>query len=692
MPEHKHTNRLIDSSSPYLLQHAHNPVDWYPWCDEALQRAKDEDRPIFLSIGYSACHWCHVMERESFENEEIARVMNEHFVCIKVDREERPDLDAIYMHAVQFMTGSGGWPMSVFLTPDLKPFFGGTYFPPDDRYGRPGFKRVLLSAARIFREKRNEIEDSAGKLQEAVAKLAEHSAGPGGTLDRTPIQEVVRRLYAEFDGTWGGFGAAPKFPQSAAISLLLRHHDRSGGEDALRMATTTLDRMALGGLYDQLGGGFHRYSVDREWLVPHFEKMLYDNAQLAAVYLEAFQLTGKPLYRRVAVETLDFVLREMTDEAGGFHSTLDADSEGEEGKYYLWDRKEIVQALGSDDAALFCQYFGVTDGGNFEGHSILNIAVPLEEFAKEHGSSADDIQAQLDRMRAKLLSIRAARVPPGKDDKVLTDWNGLMISALARVYQVLGAERYRAAAERAAAFVLTDMRRDGRLLHAYRKGRSHIGAYLDDHAFMIQALVDLYEATFDVRWIREAEALAAAMIDGFWDEAGGGFYFTPTGQADIIVRTKSAYDGATPSGNSVAAHALLRLAVLTDNAEYRDKAEKTLLAFRGEVVRMPSGHVRLLAALDFHLGPVKEIVVCGPAAHADTQDLLQAVRRRYLPNRILASFDPRNGSAAEAAQVVKLLESHRMGNAKPAAFVCERQTCSAPATTPEALDALLEQR
>ncbi|MEW6356491.1 MAG: thioredoxin domain-containing protein [Planctomycetota bacterium] len=688
MPATKHANRLIDSTSPYLLQHAHNPVDWYPWGDEALGRAREEDKPIFLSIGYSACHWCHVMERESFENEEIAQVMNEHFICIKVDREERPDLDEIYMNAVQLMTGSGGWPLNVFLTPDLKPFYGGTYWPPEDRYGRTGFKRVLDAVAETYRERRGEVEQSADRLRQALSGLGKTAPSEGALTDK-PIQQAVRELAERFDAAWGGFGSAPKFPQAPVISLLLRHYRRTGDEEALRMATVTLDRMALGGMYDHLGGGFHRYSTDREWLTPHFEKMLYDNAQLAAVYLEAYQVTGNRLYRRTAKETLDFVLRDMTDDAGGFHSTRDADSEGEEGKYYVWDREEILDVLGEGDGALFCEYYSVTEGGNFEGRNILHVRTPIEEFAKKRGEGEVALQLRLDRMRRKLLSVRGLRVPPGKDDKILSDWNGLMISALARGYQVLGDETYRAAAEGAAGFILTKMKSGDRLLHAYRKGRGHIDGNLDDYAFMTAALLDLYEATFDIRWVKEALDLADAMARRFWDAPNGGYFFTAEGRADLIVRTKSAYDGATPAGNAVAALALLRLARLTDKADFAEKAEKTLLAFRAQMGRLPAGHASLLAALDFHLGPVKEIAVCGEEDRSETQALLTAVRLRYLPNKVVALYDPQAGNAKEAARLLPLLQGKEAIKSAPTAYVCVDRTCSAPVTSPTALAELL---
>ncbi len=676
----EHTNKLVNETSPYLLQHAHNPVDWYPWSMEALERAKREDKPIFLSIGYSACHWCHVMERESFENEAIAAIMNEHFVCIKVDREERPDLDEIYMNAVQMMTGSGGWPLNVFLTPDLKPFYGGTYFPPENGRGMPAFPRVLLSVAETYREKRQDVERSATNITEAITTALQGPAeAKTDLLDERIIERAANQLRGEFDTQWGGFSIAPKFPPSASISLLLRHHRRTGDAYALDMATTTLDRMAYGGMYDQLGGGFHRYAVDREWLVPHFEKMLYDNAQLAEVYIEAYQLTGKPLYLRIAGETLDYVLREMTDDTGGFHSAQDADSEGEEGKYYVWTLEEVNEILGSEDGALFSRYYGVTDEGNFEGCNILHVPRDPEVFAEQAGVGLEELARRLDGMGRKLLAVRADRVPPGKDDKILADWNGLMISAFARGARVLDSKTYRTAAERAAAFVLGSMRTNGRLQHTYRSGSGTVDALLDDYAFLIMALLDLYEATFDVAWVEEATDLAEEMVRLFWDADGGGFYTTPAGKADVLVRSKGAYDSAVPSGNSVAVHALLRLARLTDKKEYSEKAEKTLQVFSSAMDRSPRAFVRLLGSLDFYLGPRQEVVVVGDSEDAATRRLLELVYRSYLPNTLVAQVDP--AADAAVAKAIPLLSGKKLVDGKPAAYVCRGTVCYRPVTS-----------
>ena len=679
--KHKYTNKLAGSTSPYLLQHAHNPVNWYPWGKEALDKAKKEDKPIFLSVGYSSCHWCHVMERESFENEAIAKIMNEHFVSIKVDREERPDIDEQYMTAVQMMTGSGGWPMSVFLTPDLKPYLGGTYFPPEDKFGRPGFPRVLRHAAQIYRERREDVGKVGDQILEALRRSATGQGDAGRQIDPKAVAAAAAQYAEAFDPVWGGFSPAPKFPPTGAIALLLRHHRRTGDKKALEMATLTLDRMATGGMYDQLGGGFHRYSTDTRWLVPHFEKMLYDNALLAMVYLDAYRVTGKPLTARTARGILDYVLRDMTDETGGFHSAEDADSEGIEGKFYVWTPEQIKVVLGREDAAVFIKYYDVTEHGNFEEKNILNVP-KLDEA----------VEARVAKMKPKLLAVRANRIRPGKDDKVLADWNGLMISAMARGYQVLDDERYLRAAERAAGFILTTMRPDDGLLHTYRAGRAHIDAFLDDYAFMLQATVDLYEATFDPKWIGHARSLADEMTDRLWDEKHGGFFATRRGQADLLVRRKDAHDSSVPAGNAVAAHALLRLARLTDDKDRYAQAEKTLGAFANATTRAPVAFARLLCAIDFLRGPSREIVVAGDPKNDATAALLGAVRRRYLPNAVVALVDPESGGAAAAVKTLPFLENRSLVEGRPAAYVCEDYACKAPVVSAEDLTKLLEPR
>jgi len=690
-------NRLIHESSPYLLQHADNPVDWYAWGEEAFARARKENKPIFLSIGYSACHWCHVMERESFENAEIATVLNEFFVSIKVDREERPDLDEIYMTAVQLMTGSGGWPLTVFLTPDLEPFYGGTYFPPEDMFGRAGFLTILNAVHTAWETTRGDLVRNAGKLADVIRRNAADSAVESGALSPQLLHKAAEALGHAFDPNEGGFGPAPKFPQSAAIALLLRHYVHTRDAQWRDMATLTLDKMALGGMYDQLGGGFHRYSTDARWLVPHFEKMLYDNAQLAQAYVDAYQLTHKPLYRKVAAETLDYVLRDMADEAGAFHSSEDADSEGEEGTFYLWRYDEIEAVLGAEDAAMFCAYYGVNSEGNFRspepyhtGRNILHVPRAASDVAQELGLSVDELEEKVKGLRAKLLVERDRRVRPHRDDKVLTSWNALMISALARGFQALGDERYRTAAENAADFILTHMMKDGALLRTHRNGVSHLPGYLDDYAFLTVALIDLYEATFDLRWITAADDLAGTMIGLFWDQEDGGFYFTAEHHTDLIARTKPTYDGAEPSGNAMAAIALLRLAKLTDTPDYHDKARRIFENNHVVMGRAPRNFLAMLCAVGSFLQPHKEIAIVGVPGSAEVEGLLRALHARFIPNRIIALLDTSDGVAARARAAIPLLKGKELVSGKAAAYVCKDFTCSRPATTPDEFIEALE--
>ncbi|UCD74507.1 MAG: thioredoxin domain-containing protein [Phycisphaerales bacterium] len=693
------TNRLADETSPYLLQHAHNPVDWYAWSEEAFTRAKKENKPIFLSIGYSACHWCHVMERESFEDEVTAAILNEHFISIKVDREERPDVDEIYMTAVQMMTGSGGWPLTVFLTADLKPFYGGTYFPPESRYGRPGFRDLLERIAKVWVESPGDIRQNADRLMGALHAHAASRATPSPELDTQIISDAVRQLERTYDGKWGGFGRAPKFPPSAAISLLLRQYARTGDEKLLEMARNTLDRMARGGMYDQIGGGFHRYSTDGRWLVPHFEKMLYDNALLSRAYLEAWQVTHDDLYRRIATETMDYVLRDMTDERGGFHSAEDADSEGEEGVFYVWTPAELTAALGEEDGGLFSAYYGVTESGSFEGRSILHVPVEPAAFAREAGLSLSELAGRLARLREKVHGIREQRGRPGRDDKVLAAWNGMMISALARGYQVLGEERFRLAAERAADFVLTRMVRDGELLRVYTdrggeddQGLAKLPAYLNDYAEMANGLVDLYEATFDLRWLGAAVELTDRMIADFRDEQRGGFFYTSAAHRNLIVRTRPLHDGAVPSGNSTAAMVLLRLARLMDDDSYRGRAEEVLLAAAAEMSDRPTACLNLLWAADFYLRPGPEFAIVGVEGSEETRRLLQEIHRRFIPNKILALAAPDTEAYEAAVSRIPLLQKRSMVDGLPTVYMCRDFVCRQPITDVDALAAALNHR
>ncbi|MCA1594484.1 MAG: thioredoxin domain-containing protein, partial [Acidobacteria bacterium] len=525
MAEHAHTNRLVNESSPYLLQHAHNPVDWYAWGEDALGRARNEGKPILLSIGYSACHWCHVMERESFENEEIASLMNEHFVNIKVDREERPDLDQIYMNAVQLMTRHGGWPLTVFLTPDLVPFYGGTYFPPEDRYQMPGFKRVLTSIADAYRKQPDQVAQSAREILAELNQMSRAQASQDA-LTVSLLDNAFETLSRTYDSRHGGFGSAPKFPAAMNLEFLLRTFNRTGGAKALEMVAHTCRKMAEGGMYDQLGGGFHRYSTDARWLVPHFEKMLYDNALLSRLYLHAYQATGEESFRRIAEETLDYVMREMTDANGGFYSTQDADSEGVEGKFFVWDIDEIIELLGAEDGYLFCAYYDVTAGGNFEEKNILNISRPVEAVAREMNVSVERLREALESGRRKLFDVRESRVKPGRDEKVLTAWNGLMLESFAEASAILDRNDYRLLAERNAQFILEHLSKDGLLLHVYNRGQAKLNGYLDDYSFVSSGLLTLFETTGTLRWLEAAASLTEKMIEEFWDDTEGGFFYT----------------------------------------------------------------------------------------------------------------------------------------------------------------------
>lgn len=679
-----HTNRLAHETSPYLLQHAHNPVDWFPWGEEALALAESADRPIFLSIGYSACHWCHVMERESFEDEQTAALMNERFVNIKVDREERPDLDSIYMEAVQAMTGSGGWPMSVFLTPEGQPFYGGTYFPPAPRYGMPSFPQILIAVSDAYANKRADIEGQAERLTASLARSG--AIAPGADDISTQILvEAVNKLQQYFDDQYGGFGDQPKFPQPMTLDFAMSQYTHTGDLETLYIAETTLEKMAEGGIYDQLGGGFHRYSVDRIWLVPHFEKMLYDNAQLLRSNLHAWQITGRDLFRRVINETTDYVLREMTSPEGGFYSTQDADSEGEEGKFFVWTIGEVEAILGKEDAVLFGQVYGVTARGNFEGHTILNIVRPVEQVAKSAGLTVEALEERLAGMRGKLFVEREKRIKPGRDEKVLTEWNGLMIHALAQIGVTLDRPDALAAAQNAANFILDAMRQpDGKLYRTYKDGQAKLNAYLEDYAAFVRGLIALYESTFDLRWLAEASRLARLMLEQFGDPDFGGLFQTGVDHEQLVVRRKDLIDNAIPSGNSLAAESLLRLAKLTGNDGYRHEASRIFLPMASAMAQQPTGFGRLLGALDDYLHPSQEVAIVGDPDDPATQALLAVVRRRYLPHTVIAAKSPGDENP------LPLLEGRGLVNGKPAAYVCENFACKLPVTDVAALEALLD--
>ncbi len=710
-------NRLAHESSPYLLQHQDNPVDWFPWGPEALARAKDENKPIFLSIGYSACHWCHVMEHESFENAGIAAYVNEHFVPIKVDREERPDLDQIYMNAVQLMTGRGGWPMSVFLTPELQPFFGGTYWPPTARMGMPGFDQVLRAVVDAWQNRREIAVEQARQLTEAVraegSGFGVQGSGGGGRGSEVGgqrsdvsaeeakqlLENARRQLARAFDAQNGGFGTAPKFPHSMDLQLLLRLWKRRPSEETLHMVTHTLEKMAAGGIYDHLAGGFARYSVDERWLVPHFEKMLYDNALLTGAALDALQATTELRFAQTIRETCDYILRYMTDAAGGFHSTEDADSEGVEGKFYVWTPAEIKSHLGPEKGERFCYVYDVTEHGNFEhGKSILNLPKTIEQCAALRGWDAATLYKELEESRRQLLRIRDERVRPGKDDKILTSWNSLMIDSLARAGMIHGGELYVDVAANAANFIVTQVSRpDGRLLHTWRHGKAKGDAFLDDYAYLINALVTLYEATFDERWVDDAVRLADLMRQHFEDREQGGFFFTADDHEQLIARNKDFHDASVPSGNGMAATALIRLGKLTGNSEYLQSALGAIVAGLPVIERSPTAAGQLLIALDMWLGPMQELVLMGGSDESESRAILNEIQRAYLPNCVLAyrpasasrspqgadalrspSDAPRSPLGSCSRRLEPLFAGRSAIDNQPTLFVCQNFTCQAP--------------
>ena len=653
-----------------MLQHAHNPVDWYPWGDEAFEKAKADDKPVLVSIGYSACHWCHVMEHESFEDEATARIMNEHFVNIKVDMEERPDVDQIYMTFVQLTTGRGGWPMNVFLTPDKLPFFGGTYFPPVSKFNMPGFSQVLLSVAEAYRDKRDELLHSANDILGEMRRVGISEFHPGG-LSLEQLDNAFESMSRSFDATNGGFGGAPKFPPSMTLEFLLRYHHRTGKERALEMVERTCRKMANGGIYDQLGGGFHRYSVDAVWLVPHFEKMLYDNAQLIRVYLHLYQITRDEFDKRIAVETLEYVQREMLDASGGFYSTQDADSEGVEGKFFVWTPEEITAILGPKDAQIFNFYYDVSEEGNFEEKNILNVRYAPAEAAKALKIDEEDLNEVLERGREKLFAEREKRIKPFRDEKVLTAWNGLMMAAFAEASSVLNNAEYLEVAKKNADFILSELQSGGRLLRTWKNGKAKLNAYLEDHANFADALIELYQVSGEIGYLHEAKRLADVMIDEFWDEENGGFFFTANEHEELIVRNKDYYDNATPSGNSVAADVLLKLSKFFGDEKYERFAATVLRLVATQISRYPQGFGRSLSALEFYLGGAREIVIVGEKGN----ELARAAGKAYIPNAVVVQSENPEGDA------LPLLEGRQMIEGKPTAYVCENFVCQKPVTT-----------
>jgi uncharacterized protein len=675
-------NHLIEATSPYLQQHAYNPVDWYPWGPEALERARQEDKPIFLSIGYSTCHWCHVMAHECFENPAIAAIMNQNFVNIKLDREERPDLDETYMNAVQVLTGHGGWPLSVFLSPDLKPFYGGTYFPPEDRGGLPGFPRLLLALSQAYQQNRDQLTELSVKVESHLQRLGE-TPEAGGDPTREAVAEAAQRLVQDFDAVHGGLGNAPKFPRSLELDFLFHYYRLSGETLVVEKLAFTLEKIARGGIYDQLGGGFHRYSVDEAWVVPHFEKMLYDNALLPPLYLAHTQITGSALSRRIAQETLDFILRDMSAAEGGFYAAWDADSEGVEGKYYVWSLEEVERIVGPDAAPLVTSALAVTREGNFEGATILtrpwsraDLAV---RFATDPGKAGHILEEAMERLR----QVRGKRVPPHRDEKVIVSWNGLTITALAKGAQVLGERRYYEAAAKAARFILQDLFKDNTLYRIWTAGRISVPGFSEDYAIFANALLDLYETDFDPAWVQEAQRLMALMDEKFLDPADGTYFYAGRDQETPLVRSKSIYDQVLPSGNSMAARVSLRLYRLTENGQYQERAQKILRQFQAQAQQNPWGFAHLWTVATLFLTPPLDLTLVGDPRDSRMQALISAAYSKYLPERRLVLKDSENSAGLE--NLLPWTASYSQPGEAPVAYLCRDYTCLPAVSDPEDL-------
>jgi uncharacterized protein YyaL (SSP411 family) len=686
------TNHLIHEKSPYLIQHAHNPVDWYPWGNEAFEKAKKEDKPIFLSIGYSTCHWCHVMAEESFEDNEVAQLLNKYFISIKVDREERPDIDHVYMTACQSLTGRGGWPLSIFMTPEKKPFFAGTYFPKESRMGMYGFMEILTKISELWEKERDKIVKSSEDITKAI-QLSINQHPSGFSLDQKTLKVAYEQLAKSFDVSWGGFSSAPKFPTPHTLTFLLRWYIRTNEKAALEMVEKTLDAMRKGGIFDQIGFGFHRYSVDEKWLVPHFEKMLYDQALLAIAYIEAYQATEKATYAQITKEIFTYVLRNLTSPEGGFYSAEDADSEGKEGLFYIWKEKAIKEHLGKELGEVFCSFYGISASGNFEyGFNIPHISTPMETFARKKNIDLKKLETKLESACKKLFEIRAMRVHPLKDDKILTSWNGLMIAALAKGYQAFGDKKYVDAAKKAADFILKKLRKkDGRIFRRYRNEDVAYPGYLDDYAFLVWGLIELYEATFEIRYLEEALIINKAMIKFFWDEQNGGFYFTGKGNETLITQSKEVYDGALPSGNSVAALNLLRLGRMTGNIDLEKIVDKLIRSFSSQVKNYPQAYTHLMMALDFMVGPNKEIVIAGELLHETTQNMIKVIHQKFLPNKVLLLR--KGGKEGKIlSSLSPFIKALSPINQHPKVYVCENYTCRLPITDVSDLKRHLEKR
>ncbi|MDR4509666.1 MAG: thioredoxin domain-containing protein [Candidatus Brocadiaceae bacterium] len=680
-------NRLIDEKSPYLQQHAYNPVDWYPWGEEAFEKATRENKPIFLSIGYSTCHWCHVMEHESFEDDEVAKLLNEDFVSIKVDREERPDIDALYMSICQAITGSGGWPLNLFLTTDGKPFYAGTYFPKTERYGNPGFISILKQISNLWKTNNENVIASSEQMAKMLQSMSISS--PDGNPTEETLTHAFEQLRDKYDPIYGGFGSSPKFPTPHNYTFLLRWWKRTNDPTALEMVEKSLDRMGQGGIYDQLGGGFHRYSTDEYWLAPHFEKMLYDQALLAMAYTETYQATGKEFYADILKGIFSYVLRDMTSPEGGFYSAEDADSEGEEGKFYVWTPDEIKQILGKKEGNIICDFYDVSDVGNFEGKNILHRDKSLSAAAKLEKLTPEELQTLLKNANEKLFTARKKRISPHKDDKILTSWNGLMIAALAKGAQALNEPKYAQAAKRATDFILKTLQREnGTLLRRYRLKEAAIPGYLDDYAYFVWGLIDLYEATFETKYLKKALELNSKMLENFWDEQGNGLFFSGRENEKLIARTKEIYDGATPSGNSVALLNILRLSRATGDQKLGEFAEQLIKTFGETINQYPSGYTQFLCALDFAFGPTKEIVIAGNPSHNDTKILVLEIWKRFLPRKVML-LHQENDTSME--NLVSFIREQKVIDNKATAYICKNYACNAPTTDREKMIELVEE-
>jgi uncharacterized protein len=682
-------NRLASETSPYLLQHRDNPVDWYPWGDEAFAKARGEDRPILLSVGYSACHWCHVMEHESFSDPETAALMNELFVSIKVDREERPDVDSVYMQAVQQMTGHGGWPMTVFLTPEGAPFYGGTYFPPEPRHGLPAFRQLLRAIGDAYRDRRDEVLQTSADLRDLLHRGMLVNPEPS-SIDESTLHRAFHGLVAKFDHRLGGFGGAPKFPQPMLLDFLLRYWSRTGASDALPVVERTLGAMARGGIYDHLGGGFHRYSVDARWLVPHFEKMLYDNALLSRIYLRAFQVTGREEYRRVVEDTLGYVAREMRSDEGAFFSSQDADSEGEEGRFYVWSADEIDEVLGPEEGPLFRLHYDVAPGGNWEGKSILHTPRPLDEVASDLGVPPSRVEEVVDRGRPLLYARRTNREWPGRDEKAITSWNAMMLHTFAEAGRVLDSDDYVAISITNAEFLLRELRSGDRLLRTWRDGVARIGGFLEDYATLADALVELYSATYDPRWVREARWVADRMVDRFWAPQEEMFFDTAADDGELIIRPRDIYDNATPSGTSAAVQGLIRLGRLCGEPRYERIASRVLSGIGDMASRVPQAFGNFLGGLVAYSTPASEVAIVGRSGAEDTSALLHAVRTRYLPHTTVA-FRPVDRESGDLETLIPLLAHREMLEGSATAFVCQHFACRRPVTSVQDLERELEE-